>query len=419
MKDQEIKLITDLYKHFQPQTDVTDELIKSCFDQYGSIRGVLMNLVLKFQPNADVTDEYLDKKLTDYGLQENTTEEINQDPPEKVVEEKQAKAPKEEAPQSEEITPVEKDTKVSAEKSASPKDENSKDEVSVTPEKKNSVLKWGVVVLVFLGLGYFCTNLYFQNTELESSLKETKDLYQQELDENIVISEKKPNPIVKSHRSQVQKTYAKSNASNLNVRSTPAITDNIIDMLQLGDVVEVLDTVRFEIEPNQQALLNQETLIEIEGKEILFKKGKALKIINKVGTSSYRVIVDERNNEAIISENNLDIVDKEIWLKIKLNNQQEGYVYQRFLNSEISDEADTYDYYEVYNTYKDQKSPYLNLRSEPNNNSTNIARMYDGTRMVLLSKGNGNNRKWMEVRVLNTGEVGYAHSKWIRTIDEN
>ena len=80
MKEKEIQLIKDLYKHFQPQTEVNDELINSCFEQYGSIRGVLMNLVLKFEPNADVTDEYLDKKLSEYGL---LTTEANED----VVEE--------------------------------------------------------------------------------------------------------------------------------------------------------------------------------------------------------------------------------------------------------------------------------------------------------------------------------------------
>ena len=68
MKEKEIKLIKDLYQHFQPQTEVTDELINSCYDQYGSIRGVLMNLVLKFQPNADVSDSYLDSKLVEYGI---------------------------------------------------------------------------------------------------------------------------------------------------------------------------------------------------------------------------------------------------------------------------------------------------------------------------------------------------------------
>ena len=48
MKEKEIQLIKDLYKHFEPTTEVTEELINSCYEKYGSIRGVLMNIVLKF-----------------------------------------------------------------------------------------------------------------------------------------------------------------------------------------------------------------------------------------------------------------------------------------------------------------------------------------------------------------------------------
>ena len=213
------------------------------------------------------------------------------------------------------------------------------------------------------------------------------------------------------------KIYATSNVSNLNIRSTPALSDNIIDMLQLGDRVEVLDTIRIDIKNIKQALLNEDKFIEVEGTRILFKKGKAFEIIDEWPDETVSILVDERNNEAIISKKNLDLIDKEIWLKIRLNNQQEGYVYQRFLNREISDEEEIYDYYEVYNTYLDEED-YLNLRSEPTNKSTNITRMTDGTKLILLSKDNGSNGKWMKVRVLESGEVGYAHTNWIRKINE-
>ena len=143
------------------------------------------------------------------------------------------------------------------------------------------------------------------------------------------------------------KIYATSNVSNLNIRSTPALSDNIIDMLQLGDRVEVLDTIRIEIKTIKQALLNKDTFIEVEGTRILFKQGKAFEIIDEWPDETVSVLVDGNdlssslhisgNKEAIISKKNLDLIDKEIWLKIRLNNQQEGYVYQRFLNREIYD----------------------------------------------------------------------------------
>ena len=67
----------------------------------------------------------------------------------------------------------------------------------------------------------------------------------------------------------------------------------------------------------------------------------------------------------------------------------------------------------------DQEAPYLILRSEPQSKSQKIAEMSDGTKLVELSKGYGNNGKWIKVRVVESGKVGYAHSKWIREIYEN
>ena len=341
----------------------------------------------------------------------------------KKVEEKQLEVPKQEASQPIEVTKIETDTNTPVEQSIPPSKENIKVEVVESPQKKKGILKWVIIVLVILGLGYVGTNLYFQNQLLESSLEQAEELYQNELNTNheeilTEIYEEEEEPSNEAHSSLIHKTYANSKVSNLNIRSTPALSDNIIGILQLGDRVEVLDTIRIEIKTIKQALLNKDTFIEVEGIRVLFKKGKAFEIIDEWPDETVSVLVDERNNEAIISKKSLDLIDKEIWLKIRLANQQEGYVYQKFLNREITgNEQEIYDYYEVYNTYLDEED-YLNLRSEPTSKSINITRMRDGTKLILLSKGNGSNGKWMKVRILESGKVGYAHTKWIRKINE-
>jgi hypothetical protein len=68
MHKNEIRLISDLLKHYKQDIDVDDALIKSYEEQYGGIRGIVMNLLYKFEPNVNVTDEYLDKKLSSYGI---------------------------------------------------------------------------------------------------------------------------------------------------------------------------------------------------------------------------------------------------------------------------------------------------------------------------------------------------------------
>jgi hypothetical protein len=429
MKEKEIQLIKDLYKHFQPQTEVNDELINSCFEQYGSIRGVLMNLVLKFEPNADVTDEYLDKKLSEYGL---LTTEANED----VVEE-EVVAPVESSKVNEDVV----DEKSIEEENVAPV-ETKKVEVKEHPKKKSNVFKWAAIVIVVIFLGAVGANLFYQNKLLQSSLDKTEDLLdqQRELDandeaieedthdyyeENTAISGTEADPEVEGQWDLDYNTYAKSNVSNLNVRSTPAISDNVIGMLQLGDRVEVLDTVKSELAAIQNGMLNKDTFIEIEGNDVLFKNGRVFQIIGEIseGPLSYRIRVDNNNHEAIIVKSNIDLIESEVWLKINFKNEKahgytQGYVYHKFLtNEQISPKMEVY--HEVYNTYTDQIAPYLILRSEPQSKSQKIVEMSDGTKLVVLSKGYGNNGKWMKVRVVESGKVGYAHSKWIREIYEN
>ena len=68
MKENEIRLIKDLYKHYDKNQTVDEDFLDSLSKDYGSIRGILMNLILKFDPNVAVTDAYMDRKLLDYNI---------------------------------------------------------------------------------------------------------------------------------------------------------------------------------------------------------------------------------------------------------------------------------------------------------------------------------------------------------------
>ena len=100
------------------------------------------------------------------------------------LEKKQVEVPKQEASQSTEVTQKEIDTNSPVEQSDLPIVENSKVEVVESPQKKKGILKWVIIVIVILGFGYLGMDLYLKNQLLQSSLEETKDLYQQELNTN-------------------------------------------------------------------------------------------------------------------------------------------------------------------------------------------------------------------------------------------
>ncbi len=76
MKKQELKLISDLYKHYKSISQLTDDEINSLYNKYGSIRNILKNIILEFEPETNITEEYLDEKLRIYAISEVEEAEI-------------------------------------------------------------------------------------------------------------------------------------------------------------------------------------------------------------------------------------------------------------------------------------------------------------------------------------------------------
>jgi hypothetical protein len=68
MNAKEVKLIQDVFAHYRPGTVLDDETINNIILQYGNIRAVLRNLIIKFEPKAQISEAYLDAKLKSYGI---------------------------------------------------------------------------------------------------------------------------------------------------------------------------------------------------------------------------------------------------------------------------------------------------------------------------------------------------------------
>ena len=217
--------------------------------------------------------------------------------------------------------------------------------------------------------------------------------------------------------------YAYSLVDKLNFRDTPYIKDdNIIRRLQKGERLTYGPNFLWEIELiNDKGLLNSEVDIFYKEKAFSLPSGKSVQILEQFRrddgyefTEMVKCSANLGSGDVTFSteKTNVDFISMERWVRLTDSYGNSGYVYERFV------ELDMYDYYEVYNTYMDQEAPYLNLRSEPTSKSINITRMSDGTKLILLSEGNVSNDKWIKVRVLESGKVGYAHTKWIRKINE-
>jgi serine/threonine protein kinase len=73
--------------------------------------------------------------------------------------------------------------------------------------------------------------------------------------------------------------------------------------------------------------------------------------------------------------------------------------------------------HQVFNTWKDTREPWLNLRRSANQKAGIVAQMKDGVQVRLLDTSG---TQWYKVQVLTgefAGKTGWAHSKWLRTLD--
>ncbi len=70
MKNNEKKLILDLYKHYKSVTEITVDEVSLLYSKHGNIRNILRNLIQEFEPNSEITEEYLDEKLKNYSIYE-------------------------------------------------------------------------------------------------------------------------------------------------------------------------------------------------------------------------------------------------------------------------------------------------------------------------------------------------------------
>tara|TARA_B110000977_G_scaffold198136_1_gene282302 strand:- start:115 stop:1143 length:1029 start_codon:yes stop_codon:yes gene_type:complete len=123
------------------------------------------------------------------------------------------------------------------------------------------------------------------------------------------------------------------NVSNLNFRSSPEITNNIIGRLDKGDRVIILDKISGELDENIKGLLTNSISVAIDGVITKINKGKALNILNQDGDNIICEIDLGKSDlsEIVVSSKDVEILNEEAWVKIQ-KNETIGYVYARFID---------------------------------------------------------------------------------------
>jgi len=121
---------------------------------------------------------------------------------------------------------------------------------------------------------------------------------------------------------------------NLNLRSAPEISDNIIGKLKINEKIIYLESISINKTEVTKGTLNKIINIEQDGKKYTFNKHKAINILGPNGDYELAVSIPLGNGKDLntsILLDDIDLIKKEVWAKIEQGSKT-GYVYYKFLN---------------------------------------------------------------------------------------
>ena len=124
------------------------------------------------------------------------------------------------------------------------------------------------------------------------------------------------------------------NVDNLNFRSTPEISDNIIGTLKFEEKVIFVDSISIESNNIKKGTLNKNIIVDFKGRKYNFNKHKVVEIDGPDGDYALVVNIEVGNGEYILASiptSDIDLSNKKTWARIKKGNKK-GYVYYKFLN---------------------------------------------------------------------------------------
>ena len=124
------------------------------------------------------------------------------------------------------------------------------------------------------------------------------------------------------------------NVNNLNFRSTPEISDNIIGTLKFEEKVIFVNSISIESNNIKKGTLNKKIIVNYEGRKYNFNKHKVVEIDGPDGDYALIVNIEVGNGEYIlvsVPTSDIDFSNKKIWARIKQGNKT-GYVYYKFLD---------------------------------------------------------------------------------------
>lgn len=197
------------------------------------------------------------------------------------------------------------------------------------------------------------------------------------------------------------------NGTDVIIRENPTTQSKILSSFkESGEKVKIIED--YSPLNKSEYILTNNLNLNINGKTIYLKKGKAVQLLNKTGNKATVTFKDKELNthNAVVEYSNLKDIDNKKWYKVQRQNNEIGWVFGKFVKDQRED----------INLGKtaiiNDPDGYTNVRKGKGTNHAIITKIYNNEKFTVIPS----DENWWQVRTKD-GKSGYMYYDRVKLID--
>ena len=202
------------------------------------------------------------------------------------------------------------------------------EQMQANPKGKSALLIGAVIV--FMAVGVFGAYHYYQN-----KINKTDNEQTAKSNSSVLVEQNGKNNTVMSDEKKTAQMSGVIKGNDVIVRAEASITGSVIDYVDEGRKVKVLN--KQKCEDQNAAIINVQTMtVTVEGKDVVLKKGQAVKIITVEG-NNYKCQTEINKKMVYIYARQQEIkkIYGEVWYQVKLENNKIGWIYGDYIQTNM------------------------------------------------------------------------------------
>lgn len=184
-------------------------------------------------------------------------------------------------------------------------------------------------VIIFMAVGVVGAYNYFNRDKTNKADNEQTA----KSNSSVLVEQNGKNNNVMSEEQKIAQMPGVIKGNDVIVRAEASITGSVIDYVDEGRKVTVLN--KYKCEDQNAAIINVQAMtVTVDGKDVVLKKGQAVKIISFEGNSyKCQTEINKKSVYVYLKQQEFKKVYGDLWYQIQLDNGKIGWVYGDYVLS--------------------------------------------------------------------------------------